>query len=78
MKSSAGYLTPRTSAKDLRTSLQIQIQNPGSISKSSAESFRCVVGYLKFRYQTGCSNQPRHYPPKKKVTEKIKISFCVF
>ena len=26
--------------------------------KSSAESFRCAARYLKFRYQTGCTNQP--------------------
>ena len=26
--------------------------------KLSVESFRCAVGYLKFRYQTGRSNQP--------------------
>ena len=37
MKPSAGYLISRTSAKDLRTSLQIQTQTLGRISRSSAE-----------------------------------------
>ena len=77
MKSLARYLIPRTSAEDLRSSLQVQFQTPGSISKSSAGSFRCVVGYLKLRYQTGCSKQPRHYPPKK-ITQKIKHFFLRF
>ena len=29
--------------------------------KFSVKRFRCVTGYLKFRYQTGCSNQPLQY-----------------
>ena len=29
--------------------------------KSSAESFRFATGYLKLRYQTGCSNEPRYF-----------------
>ena len=29
--------------------------------KSSAESSRCAGGYLKLRYPTGCSNQPRYF-----------------
>ena len=45
--------------------------------KSSAESFRFAAGYLKLRYQTGCSIKPwyvraddmvakfRHFPPTK-------------
>ena len=38
MKTSAGYLIPRTSAEDLSTSLQIQSQNLGWISRSLAKS----------------------------------------
>ena len=38
MKQSAGYLIPRTSAEDLRTSLQIQIQTLDRISRSLAKS----------------------------------------
>ena len=53
MKPLAEYLNPKTSAKDLSTSY-----------KSSAESFRCTVGYLKFRYHRGCSNQPRQRSDK--------------
>ena len=48
MKPSAGYLIPRTSNENLRTSLQIQTQTLDRRSRSSAESFR---------YQTECSNQ---------------------
>ena len=44
MKPSPGYLIPITSAEDLKTSLQIQTQTIDQISRSSAESFRCVAG----------------------------------
>ena len=50
------YLISRTSTKDLRTSLQIQSQSLGQIWRSSAESFRCAAGHLRFNYQTRCSN----------------------
>ena len=42
----AGYLIPITSAQNLRTSLQIQTQTIGQISRSSAESFRCAPEIL--------------------------------
>ena len=61
MKPSPGYLIPITSAEDLKTSLQIQTQTIDQISRSSAESFRCVPGNPKFRCQTGCINQPRYW-----------------
>ena len=38
MKPSAGYLIPRTSAKDLYTSPQVQTQTLSRISRSLAES----------------------------------------
>ena len=50
------YLIPRISTEDLRTTLQIQTQTLDPISRSSAESFIYAAGYLKFRYQAGCSN----------------------
>ena len=59
MKPWATCLIPSTLGKDLTTSLQIQTQSLGQISRSSAESFRRATGYLKLRYITGCSNQPR-------------------
>ena len=61
MTPSAGYMIPRTSAEDLRTSLQIQSQAIDRISRASVESFRYAAGYLKLRYQTVCINQPRYY-----------------
>ena len=63
MKPSAGCLIPKTSAEDLYPD-----SNPGAYIKilgrkfeSLAESFRFAAGYLKLRYQTGCSNQPRYF-----------------
>ena len=61
MKPSARYLIPKTSAEDLQTSLQIHTETLSRISTSSAESFRFAAGYLKLRYQTGCSNQSRYF-----------------
>ena len=52
MKPSAGYLKLKSSAEEMETNLQIQTQTIGRISRSSAESFRCAAGHLKFRYQT--------------------------
>ena len=60
IKSLAGYLIPRISAKDLKTGLQIQTQTFCRILRSSAESLRYAAGYLKLIYQAGCSNQPRY------------------
>lgn len=50
----------------MKTSLQILTRTLGWIKilrrelKSSAESSRCVAGYLKFRYQTRSSNLPMY------------------
>ena len=65
MKALTGYLIERTSVDDLQTTLQIQAQTLGRISRSSTEnlrprlSFRIAAGYLGLRYQTGFTNQPR-------------------
>ena len=40
---------------DFKTSLQIQTETLGRISRSSSESFRCEAAHLKFGYQTRCS-----------------------
>ena len=51
MNPSTGYLILRTSAEDLRTSLQIQTQTVSRMSRSSAEGFRYSAGYLKLRFR---------------------------
>ena len=66
MKYLAGYLIPRTSTEDLRPTNPDSNPRPdikilGRECKSSAESFRYADGYLKLRYQTGCSNQPQYF-----------------
>ena len=49
MKLSAGCLIPKTSAEDLRTSLQIQTQTLDRISRSSAESLNARLRLLDVR-----------------------------
>ena len=64
MKSSAGYLDNGRGFVDQSLNPDSNpwpaIKILGRKIKSSAESFRFAAGYLKLRYQTGCSNQPRY------------------
>ena len=51
---------------------QPDIKILGRNFKSSAESFRFAAGYLKLRYQTGCSNQPRYFRDKQELLNLFK------
>ena len=83
MKASSGYLIERTSAEDLQTTLQIQAQTLGRISRSSTESlkrrpsFRIAAEYLKLRYQAGCSNQPQQLFQTQTINNNRKFDLWI-